>query len=390
MRITHISIVHAPLDTRIFGKECRALAAAGYDVHLVVGGPPAEQIDGVVLHATAAHGGRPRATRQWARLWRAARWAFRLRPSMYHLHDPHLIPLGILLKLAGSTVVYDVHEDYPAHARTKLVGRPFRGWVKALMWRLLEGLARRTFDRFVCASPALAEQFPRERTVVVGNFPLHRAYEPARPYRERSNTVIYTGNISEIRGFPEMARALELLPEGLDGRLRMVGRCSPAGLVGRVRSRAVGSRMELVPWQPHDVVVQELLDARVGLILLHPLPNHLDAIRSNKLFEYMAAGLPVITSDLPRWREIVRGIDCGLVVDPHDPAAISAAIEYLLTHPEEAEAMGARGRAAVHSQFNWDGEAVRLLALYRELAGDPRPLETGGADPETGRSAVAA
>jgi glycosyltransferase involved in cell wall biosynthesis len=373
MRVTHISIIHRPLDTRIFEKQCRALAAAGYDVHLVVAGPPEEEIDGIHLHPVAGEPDRPRARRQWARLVRASRWAFRLRPSIYHLHDPHLIPLGLVLKLTGARVVYDVHEDYPAHARTKLAGHPIRGRLKALMWRALERLARSTLDGFVCASPAVAGGFPAARSVVVRNFPIHGQFELAaangssHPYRERSNTLVYTGAITEIRGFWEMLRALERVPAELDCRLLMVGGFRRPALAVAARGLPVWSRLELIPWCPYPLVIPELLRARVGLILLHPLPNHNDAMRSNKLFEYMAAGLPVIASDLPRWREIVLGVGCGLVVDPGDTTEIAAAIEYLLTHPEEAEAMGQRGRAAVSARFNWDGEAARLLSLYRGL-----------------------
>lgn len=382
MRVTHIAIVHRPLDPRIFRKECRALAAAGYEVHLVVPGPPADEVDGVQFHSVADDPARPPARRQWARLLRATRWAFRLRPSVYHLHEPHLIPLGLLLKLAGARVVYDVHEHYPGHARSKLFDRPLRGRVKALMWTALEWLARRALDGFVCASPALAERFPGARTEVVGNFPLGRDFALAeadsapRPYRERPNTLIHTGYICEIRCFWEIARALELLPARLDWRLRTIGSFRPPELAETARSLPGWSRLQLIPWQPYPVVVREMFDARVGLVLLHPLPNHHDAIRSNKLFEYMAAGIPVIAPDLPRWREIVRGVGCGLVVDPLDAAAIAAAIEHLLTHPEEAEAMGRRGRKAVETTFNWENEAPRLLSLYRGLGGRHGPLRT--------------
>jgi glycosyltransferase involved in cell wall biosynthesis len=375
MRVTHISIIHTPLDTRIFNKQCRALAAAGYDVHLVVGGAPTGQLDGVYFHSIAETAVRPPASRQFSRLVRATCWALRLRPSLYHLHDPHLIPLGLLLKLAGARVVYDVHEDYPAHARTKLADHPLRGMLKALMWRVLEWFAQHALDGFVCASPALAGRFPPARTVEVGNLPLHREFAaaaangPSRPYRERSNTVVYIGSISKVRGFSEMGRALELLPAELDCRLRLVGSFRSVELARRAAQLEARHRLDVIPFQPYPVVIRELLSARVGLVVLHPLPNHVDAIRSNKLFEYMAAGIPLIAADLPRWREIVRGVDCGLVVEPRDPAAIARAIEYLLTHPEEAEAMGQRGREAVSTQFNWDREGARLLSFYRELIG---------------------
>jgi glycosyltransferase involved in cell wall biosynthesis len=376
MRVAHISVVHRPLDIRIFEKECVTLAAAGYDVHLIVAGPPAPQIDGVRFHSIANDPDRPPARRQLGRLGRAARCAIKLRPATYHLHDPHLIPLGLMLKLYGATVIYDVHEDYPQHARSKLVAHPLRGRLKAIIWATLEGLARRAFDGFVCASPELAEKFPGTSTTVVHNFPVHRRFPdagaagPLRPYRERDNTLIYTGNIREIRGFWEMAQALETLPAELECRLRMVGGFRSAELAEAARRLPAWSRMELIPWQRPSVVWRELLHARIGLVLLHPLPNHDDPMRSNKLFEYMAAGIPVIASALPRWRELVRELGCGIAVDPLDPVAIGAAIEHLLKHPEEAEAMGRRGKAAVWREFNWDREAPRLLSLYRALGGD--------------------
>jgi glycosyltransferase involved in cell wall biosynthesis len=351
----------------------------------VIGGPPAEEIDGVRLHSVADDAHRPPFRRQGSRFLRASRWAWRLRPSVYHLHDPHLIPLGLLLKLTGARVVYDVHEDFPAQARSKLVAHPLRGRLKALLWRGMEWLARRALDGFVCASPALAEKFPPATTTVVRNFPARREFALAEadrapsPYPKRRNTLIYIGCIREIRGFWEMARALELLPDHLDCRLRMIGAFRPPALARDARKLEAWSRMEFTPWQPHPVVVRELLSAKVGLILLHPLPNHDDAIRSNKLFEYMAAGIPVIAPDFPAWRKIVLSAGCGLVVDPRDEEAIAAGIEHLLRHPEEAEAMGRRGRAAVEAEFNWDGEASRLLSLYRGLAGAPEPLQAAAA-----------
>lgn len=391
MRITHISIIHLPFDPRIFRKQCRALAAAGHDVHLVVGGAPKEEVDGIRFHTIAKDPRRPPARRQCSRFLRAAVWAFMLRPSTFHLHDPHLIPLGLLLKLGGSRVVYDVHEDYPAHARTKLAGHPVRAWLKAGMWKALERLAARTLDHFVCASPAVAARFPRSRTTVVGNFPLHARFERAsangvfRPYAERPNTVVFHGVMAEARGTWDLLRAIELVPADLDCRLRLIGYAKQPELERRA---ALAAKIDLIPWQPFSEVLRELFAARAGVALLHPHPNHMDAIRSNKLFEYMAAGIPVIAADMPAWRDIVVGTGCGLVADPRDPAAIAAAIEHLLTHPEEAEAMGERGRAAVHERFNWDGDAARLLSLYRDLQDGHRSRSNGlpaGADPHSTR-----
>ena len=103
-----------------------------------------------------------------------------------------------------------------------------------------------------------------------------------------------------------------------------------------------------------------------GLVTLHPVINYLDALPI-KMFEYMAAGIPVIASDFPLWREIVVGNQCGLCVDPMDPAAIARAIDHLAQHPDEACQMGENGRRAVLEKFNWAVEEKKLIQLYEDL-----------------------
>ncbi|HEU4864490.1 MAG TPA: glycosyltransferase, partial [Candidatus Limnocylindria bacterium] len=87
----------------------------------------------------------------------------------------------------------------------------------------------------------------------------------------------------------------------------------------------------------------------------------------NKLFQYMAAGLPVVASDFPQVREVVVGAGCGVVVDTRRPAEIARGINALLADPESARAMGERGRRAVEERFNWATSARALLDVYRRL-----------------------
>jgi glycosyltransferase involved in cell wall biosynthesis len=81
----------------------------------------------------------------------------------------------------------------------------------------------------------------------------------------------------------------------------------------------------------------------------------------------MAAGLPVIASNFPLWKEIVEGNGCGICVDPLNPKEIAEAIKYLMKHPGSTEQMGKNGRRAVIEKYTWEKEGKKLLDLYAQL-----------------------
>jgi glycosyltransferase involved in cell wall biosynthesis len=114
--------------------------------------------------------------------------------------------------------------------------------------------------------------------------------------------------------------------------------------------------------------------ARAGLVVLHPEQNFVVS-QPIKLFEYMAAGIPVIASDFPLWRSIIEKAGCGILVDPFRPEQTAEAIERLLIDSALAEEMGRRGRKAVEECFNWNAEENTLLSFYSSIIADGRVAE---------------
>lgn len=357
--------VHAPWDTRIFHKECRSAAAAGYEVWLVTAQGEEGESDGVrILRVPTPHS-------RWRRMvvttWRIYRQAVTVGADLYQFHDPELIPVGILLKLGGERVIYDVHEDVPRDILDKTY---LAGWVRrpiALMAAFFEWLAGRFLDGMVVATPEIARRFSSHKTVVVRNFP-RVGEESCREVREQQ--AVYVGGLGERRGLRQMVAAMARLPADWSVRLVLIGECHPPALLDEV-SRDPGFRRVVVAgWQNQEAVARWLGRSWLGLVVLAPTTCYQVSLPT-KLFEYMAAGLPVIASDFPLWRRMVDGAGCGVLVDPEDPAALAVAMEWLFTHPEEARAMGERGRQAVREHYSWSTEERELLAFYRSLMSDP-------------------
>ena len=367
VRVFHITTVHPPFDTRIFHKEAKTLAQAGYEVVLIAQHDGDEMVDGVKIVALPMP--RNRFARIFGFTWRAFHIALRERADVCRFHDPELLPIGVLLKIfTGAKVIYDVHEDVPEQILTKhwiprLLRRPLAG-----VFNAFEKLLARALDAVVVATEGIAEKFAHLKPIVVHNYPdLGMLPKPCtRSGGGKEKVLVYIGGISEIRGAMEMVQALEHLSPVWDIRLDLIGKFEPPDLEQELQALPGYRRVRFLGWMPPERVYTHLENADVGLVCLHPEPRFMIAWPV-KLFEYMAAGLPVVASNFPLWKEIVEGNRCGVTVDPLDPKAIAQAIEYLLTHPEEAHQMGENGRRAVEEKYNWEREKEKLLELYEQL-----------------------
>jgi glycosyltransferase involved in cell wall biosynthesis len=372
-KVCILTSVHPLFDTRIFHKEAKSLARAGYDVTLIAQHDKYEVLDGIRIVPLSKPKNRIERMTREVRV--AYRKALETDANIYHFHDPELIPLGLLLKIRGKKVIYDVHEDVPRQILSKYwIPLKLRSLISKA-YNFAEKVAAWALNGIVAATPTIADRFQVHKTETVQNFPIMGELVKPKPvpYNKRPLDLAYIGGISDIRGAREMVQSIELLPKDLDIRLILAGKFSPLILEQELRLLPGWSRVKFLGWQSRLQIVNLLSSVCAGLVLLHPTPNYIDS-QPVKLFEYMCAGIPVIASNFPLWREIIEGAGCGICIDPLNPEEIAGAIQFIIEHPAEAEQMGKNGRGAVEEKYNWGKEEKNLLKFYSRIALTKAPL----------------
>ncbi|BBB08631.1 glycosyltransferase family 4 protein [Sphingopyxis sp. EG6] len=368
--IIHFTTVHPRDDSRIRSKEVSSLARQFGDVSLYVQDGLGDEIDVADGYRIVDTGPRlRRIARMTLGGWRMFRAVARARPKVAHFHDPELLPWAILLRLYGIKVVYDVHEDVPRQVRFNptlpVIARrflpPFVSLAEWIGARLINGL--------IVPTTTIMNRFPPSKTALVRNYPmLEELHTPnATPMRERPLEIAYVGYISEGRNISGMMKAAARLPYP-EARLRLVGEFAIAEMEQSARAMPEWQSVRFDGWASRQEVADVLGNVRGGLVVIKPIAYEMLTLPI-KLFEYMAAGLPVIATDCPLWRSIVESAGCGLLVDPLDVDAMAAAMTWIIEHPEDAQAMGERGRFAVEAEYNWDRESATLIGFYRRQLG---------------------
>jgi len=366
-KITHLTSAHPRYDTRIFLKECSSLAKIqNYEVSLIVAdGLGFENKSSVnIIDVGAKEGGRlSRMTKTVKRVYQKAK---ELDSDIYHLHDPELIPIGLKLKKKGKKVIFDAHEDLPKQILDKEYLNIFFKVIFSKAFTYFEKWTCNTFDYIITATPYIKNKFEKINfnTIDINNFPILGELSNETKWDEKSNEICYVGYITKVRGVKELVEAITYLD---DIKLNLVGEFSEKNLEDEIKKLDGWKSTNFLGFLDRKNVAKIMSKSKVGIVTFYPLPNHIDA-QPNKMFEYMSAGLPLITSNFPFWREIVEGNKCGICINPLEPKEIADAIKYIITHQEEAKQMGQNGKKAVLEKYNWRIEEKKLYNIYEELS----------------------
>lgn len=363
-----VTVVHHPDDARIRARQIPALLAAGWQVTY------AAPWSGYGLEVPAAQGGLtcvdlPRARgRQRLRAAAAAR-SLLVREAPEHdlvlLHDPELLPLTAGLR--RSLVVWDVHEDLAGAMEVKhwippLLRRPASRGVRAM-----ERLVERRMP-LLLADHRYADRFRRDHPVVPNTTWVPTDPGPAAvPTTEGRFRVVYLGSLTVERGATELVEVARALHAAAPDRfsVQVVG---PAHGRAEAMVRAAHDHgdLEWFGYLPNDQALPLLRGALAGLSLLHDLPNFRPSLPT-KVGEYLAHGIPVVSTPLPVAAELVTASGGGVLVPFHDTEQVVGQLLAWAQDPGRAVELGARGHAYAREHLDWEVHGRQFVAQLEEL-----------------------
>jgi glycosyltransferase involved in cell wall biosynthesis len=369
-------------DQRVI-REAQALAAHGMNVQLIdiesaADRPRVEMVGDVQLRHISMPSWfvqvrfKPWFLVKLARIiLRGAREMMRTKADLYHAQDLTALPaVYIASRLTGTPYIFDAHEIPLASPNIE-------------RWKRLTAIAARVVRHLVTRSAAvitvsppivdvIQERFGGPRAVVIRNVPaLHLTSRTnrIREYLGLSQDVriaLYQGNLQPDRRLDLLVLAAKSLPEGI--RIVMMGKGpSQEALATLIQSEGVADRVSMIPAVPYNELLSWTSSADLGLVLYEPTyALNVKLCLPNKIFEYIAAGLPVLASELVAVAELLREYDAGAITPSLEPEAIARTITDLMHDRVALDRMQANARAA-STVLNWENEQERLIALYHDL-----------------------
>ncbi len=370
--ICQITTSHDVFDRRVFRRTALSLARAGLRVTLIAQHHKDQVVDGIQILALPKKRGllsRILLTRQ------ALKLAMRAKADLYHFHDDELLPAMVCLAWrTKSPVVYDVHELHSEAIRAYAKHCLIRTFIPPL-FRIFERFAVKRFAGIIIVSEELQQRYDGicRRSAIVRNVVDLKELGNIQPgKRNMGKPCLFTaGTVSRDRCGEEMIEGFLLARKHVpELTIRILGTYTPpafgAHLMSIAEKSGAGDDVFVQPPRPWREMMAIAGDASMGMVLYRPYGNNLVGL-PNRLFEYMAAGIPIIASDLPALRKIVGKYQCGILVDALSPEDICRGVVELLTDSDKANEMGRRGRKAIQEELNWQKETQKLFDLYARV-----------------------
>lgn len=375
--VAHITSAHTCEDVRIFHREARLLSGSVREVILLAPDATDSTKDGVRFVRYGS--GFPRTRKERIGTAREAAAALeKLSPDLVHFHDPELlISVPDYARRRGIPAIYDVHENYRSTLAENTGG--LRGAIASKLYSLYERIKMRKISGIVTVTRQIAEKYePYGKPVaLLRNFPdIERILDlvPDSGLVVEKNSLVYSGSLEQKSLFLLADACLSLRKKHAGLKVHFYGDFRTPekrdSLLGHWEKRGASDLLDWHHRQERNEFIRGLGGFSAGLVLFWPSTNVRVGL-PNKLFEYMAAGLPVIVPDCPNHRETVEKHRCGVYCDTTDAGSIAEAIDRILSDPESSREMGSRGRSACVSDYNMKTDLPNLLDIYRKVTGCP-------------------
>ncbi len=304
--------------------------------------------------------------------WRSFRLARKEPADVYHANDLVTMPVAWLCsRLTGGKLVYDSHELWLDRPRLRKRSRLNR----FIVHRIESFFIHHTDANIIAgesSSKALSERYNIGPPIVIMNVPYYHPFERSTVFRDKlgisaeERIILYMGKISWGRGIESGIQSLKHLSQvscvvfgsGLDSYV--------AELKVFIEDKGLADRVYFFGEVPFDEVTRHAMSADIGLVLHQNIGLNYYYVSPNKLFECMAAGLPVVGSNFPDLKKYIEGYNLGVTCDPESPKDIAEAIDYILSDETRYNEMRKNALEAA-KVFNWENESKKLVALYDGL-----------------------
>ena len=324
MKIIHITTAHRRYDTRIFHKYTSLLSEVyRHRVLLFVADNRGDEVINNIQIRDFGGQRKNRIMRILLSHYSIFRAVINSSSDIIHFHDPELIPLAILLKITGKTVIFDVHEDYGESMRYRTYIPVFLRRIMGVACHILEKVSYTKFDAVVFATPHIMNKFGNKpHYMCARNYPLAKEFHSVKHNKPDDRVLCYVGGISRVRGILQLLDALGDIP---DVRLILAGEFESLDLQLECQRHPNWRLVDFRGFVNRAEVQKIFYESSHGILNFLPGPNH-DYALPNKLFEYAAAGLVVVSSNFTEWRSIIEKGELGACIDPSNPKEIAAAV----------------------------------------------------------------
>ncbi|MBN1185047.1 MAG: glycosyltransferase [Bacteroidales bacterium] len=370
--VCHITSVHRAFDDRIFYKECLSLSEIGYRLVLLANNERNELTKEIEIVGIKEL--RNRLLRVTIRPVFFLIKSLMIWADLYHLHDPELLPIGLILKILGKKVIYDIHElvYYSIDDKSYLKNKFLKSIIKFFYMRL-EKISILLFDSVVLAEDGYYDYYHKVYEKIWRKFCFIRNYPVTEIIRQvnyvkkptvDSITVIYAGLLARSRVIHTIIESLNYCQSQVN--LWLLGKWENDSYFMQCSRLSAWRFVTYFGNLKPEEVYAYMKSADIGIALLLPIKNYLTSLPV-KSFEYMACGIPVIISDFPYYRRIFY--DSVLYTEPQNPKLIAQQIDLLAQNKPLRERLIKKGKADIIRSRTWENEKENLLTLYNNVLG---------------------